>query len=41
MIELVPRDVCNALGNDKPPSAGKAAIASKEATKLPEVIKVL
>lgn len=27
LIELIPGDVCNALGNDKPPSAGRASIA--------------
>lgn len=38
LIELIPGDVCNAVGNDKPPSAGRASIA--RLARPPEVIKV-
>lgn len=38
LIELIPEDVYNALGNDKPPSAGRASFA--RLARPPEVIKV-
>lgn len=38
LIELIPGDVCNVLGYDKPPPAGRTSIAGL--ARPPEVIKV-